>query len=230
LAGGEYSYRYEVFNQPTADRSITMWSIVAPDGVERPPMRFGTWRGPGLSSGLPIAKQTLLPRVEPGRAMTWVYDPERGRPIEPGGSATDFVVTSSYRPGYTTAYLKTWDAVKWPPSDPDVEWPDILVTQCLPVLSREWVDKQVLTVGPMFSPDEKPNKIAQHFLLAIRQLDRMGELDANSPFLKELQEVLEPVLTGGQTAVRSIESTPSSDRERELDQAVRLTLAIPQPH
>lgn len=223
-AAGGYVYRYTVANRVSARDPIQRWAIVAREGVDRPAIRFGRWRGPSLSFGPPIVRQVLLPGEAPGRFISWYIDAAAGGgPIMPGASESDFIVVSTHKPGFTTAYLKTDPTVEWPRTD--LLWSDEVTRQLDPVLRWEWLGHHLLTLGPSFGSAEKPEAIAKHLQLAMEQLILWKSVSRKSAFVLDAQRVVTALIKDG--AVKgSMQHPPATDREREIADVLRYSLNV----
>jgi hypothetical protein len=225
--GGRYVYKYEVRNLPTARDHIAIWGIVAPEGIDRPPIHRSRWVGPSLGFGPPTAKQLLLPGAPPGHLMLCLPDGlANGLPIPPGGAESDLLLESEYRPGFTTAEFgdNASQIVDWP--ETDKPWSDAVSRQLDPLLRWVWFGKKYVTVGPVFRPDEPTAAIAERLKFAIERVAGINEIELASPLLSEARKALELLSSGGDPANASVHACASTDREKELAQILQLSLRV----
>ena len=101
-------------------------------------------------------------------------------PIAVGGKAAGFVVKSSFRPGWTTAYVGAGEGIHLPTAVPGP------VREEISVLARpEIKNSLVLTIGPKFSPDATPQWVASDWNLGVQKLVNRGRL-SDSAYIQGL--------------------------------------------
>jgi hypothetical protein len=124
-------------------------------------------------------------------------------PLRPGSSADFFAVTSSNRPGFTTAYVG-----QFPAFESSEEWGEEIIDQLDRIADLAWVEQHIITFGP-------------RYLAGIADLTRAQRINANSPFVQELSSKLRKIATGPPYDL-TVHAEPASPLEEQLRQAVTL--------
>jgi hypothetical protein len=101
------------------------------------------WRGG--ASFAPVARQAIFPETPLGRYMRWSHD--AGREISPGQTLGGFGIESKMRPGLTTAWFAVGKLVEF-----DQSWPREIFKALELFEDRQWRERYLVTVGPMFGP------------------------------------------------------------------------------
>ena len=159
---GSYRYLYALRNGPSSRQSIDIFSIVGPGPdseirVEHP--FWGKVRAKGSK-----AKQAALPPGTPdGEYINWASG---GKAVPPGGTATDFVIVSNYRPGFTTAYAQGGRYLSFNAGGPPPE----VARQLAPLMKLEVNNRTTLTLGPRFAPEAPRSLVAADYRLVMQQL------------------------------------------------------------
>lgn len=142
--------------------------------------------------------------------------------IQAGSSLSLFAVTSDFRPGWTTAYVGSDDAIELPEEPLSAE-----VEAGLEVLSRpEHYYTPVLTIGPKFGPGTARTWIAGDWHLGVQMMIASGQLSPGSPYVAGLLSALARIGASAPEAQVALEAgpPPSGSMEVLLDKAVRLAL------
>ena len=226
------TYEYSVRNGPSAKREIRFFKIVVPSQDDELVMEHPRWLGnQGSPNVAPLAglrdPRDLRVRANMGKWASWTSS-NRAAPIAPGAVESGFRLNSAYRPGITSAY-STNGSILAPP----YPLPGPVLDQIQPLMLPEKDEKIVLTFGPKFGPGgpQSASWVANDYLYGIQRLILAQRLSADSPFVKELQAALRSI-TENPSAIEGREdptyapvklaSTPSTQLERELEQAVWL--------
>ncbi|HEU0140202.1 MAG TPA: hypothetical protein VFQ79_10840 [Bryobacteraceae bacterium] len=225
--GGGYVYRYAVTNAASASDTIWTFGVVVPVELPQSPLRRESWIGPSIGVGLPSAVQILAPGHPAGRLAIWFpHLAQGGRAISPGGTENGFILETSYRPGFTTSQLSdSADRLaEWPHTDE--HWPDEVASQLDGVLRWVLSGRSYVTIGPVFAPDETPEVVARRLKEALDLLEQGKVIDPGSPFISGVHTLLDRIQAVGIEGAGPIESSPSTRRERELADVLRLSLGI----
>lgn len=181
-SNGLFSYDYTLRNGESAKQSIQSWFLVGP---AQDPSFVST--GAGWSAGKASAartRQTALPTVSQVGATVMFHAPA-GQTMLPGDARGGFHLTSSYSPGFTTAYVKgDVGLIRFP------ELPTVVGDQVGILQQPGWDSKVGVILGPRFPPEWSPQAIAADFHIGISKLVATGALRPNSPFVKAALDVL----------------------------------------
>lgn len=227
---GTFDYAYRVSNEAMG-APITTWGLLTPV-----PDRTKTLTHPIWQVGAAAQKdQVVAVAVREGSQMgmgallspggselsRWRAAADRFA-IQAGSSLSLFRVRSDFRPGWTTAYVGSADAIEIPqqPLSDDVK-------AGLEVLSRpEHYFTPVLTLGPKFEPGTDRTWIAGDWHLGLQILIPPSRLSAASPYVAELLDALLRIAASAPEArvPLKVGSTPSGAMEALVDKAVRMAL------
>lgn len=207
-----FRYAYTLANGPAARQSIDIWSIVSPgpaSDIEVGHPKWGKVRAKGSK-----AKQAALIGVMDGGYIDWAADD--GSAIAPGQSAEGFVIVSSYRPGFTTAYAQGGR-----PLGTKGDLPPSVVTQLSPLLKLDVNNRLTVTLGPRFKPDVANNVIVEDYLRIMKTLVKGNMLDEQSTFLRRMTDVLSrcikaPAVCLDNQSARSISEGAETSFEKEI--------------
>jgi hypothetical protein len=161
-----------------------------------------------------VAKRVGLRYASMGRFIDWV-SPD-SEPLRPGSKADFFVITSSNRPGFTTAYVG-----QFPAFESSEEWGEEIIDQLDRIADLAWVEQHIITFGPRYNESDSPQRIAADYLAGIADLTRAQRINANSPFVQELSSKLRKIATGPPYDL-TVHAEPASPLEEQLRQAVTL--------
>jgi hypothetical protein len=225
-SSGTLSYNYSIGNGRNAHDEIGAWALVIPAASD-PAMRrtFPTSAGKPLWVGGPsfavIAKQMIFPDAALGRYFIWFHQDENL--IRPGGTLGGFVIESSYRPGLTTAWFSAGKLL-----DIDQSLPREVFQQLNFIEDRQWREKYVVTVGPMFPQDTPRQAIVQSYQTGMDHMVKTGALNPSSPFTTEVLGLLRQL---GQPQPESdkrrvLRTSPVTDAERAVATALRFALDL----
>ena len=142
-------------------------------------------------------------------------------PIRVGGEAAGFVVKSSFRPGWTTAYVGAGEGIRLPSATPGP------VREEITVLARpEIKNSLVLTMGPKFSPDATPQWVASDWNLGIQKLLNRGRLSRDSAYVQGLLVALAAVAAADSAIPFQVKTQPATPEEREINRIVHLAFGV----
>ena len=225
-ATGDYVYVYEIENGPAAKRSIQTWAIVTAaedDSVvlDHPRWRKGASAIPVVAPQVALAGGPELRRnAAMGRFARWSTSLDE-YPIRVGGEAAGFVVKSSFRPGWTTAYVGAGEGIHLPTAVPGP------VREEISVLARpEIKNSLVLTIGPKFSPDATPQWVASDWNLGIQKLLNRGRLSRDSAYVQGLLVALAAVAAADSAIPFQVKTQPATPEEREINRIVHLAFGV----
>lgn len=214
---GEFVYRYEVRNGPSAKDSIGDWSLIVPAGVyplelirpDRGPGRLNVRDHPGAPA---LARHPLFPEIPLGRYLG-MWHRGQGEPVAPGGRLGGFELYSTYEPGLTTALFSAGRA---PTVDPS--WPVEVRSVALP---QWWIRSEafILTIGPMFPPGTGADQKAARLRSQIADLLRAGRLSRSSALVRETERLLSR--PGPWTGSAELKAGPRDETERVVAEALR---------
>ncbi len=246
-ATGRFIYDYTVKNGPKAKRAIRYFKIVVASHDNTVALEHPRWHGrlgsPEVAEQAALRPQATDPLAEKGMregllgpsaskgkfaTWGWMKGLNRYDTLQPGMTESGFRLTSAFRPGITSAYSTTGNALRTPG-----DLPGPVTDQLVAVLTPEMVDKVTIAIGPRFGPGGPQGVVwkANDYLFGIGRLILADRLSANSPFVKELQATLKFIaetMGSGEdgreptTAAINIKTAPSTQLERELLQAVQL--------
>jgi hypothetical protein len=177
---GLYVYRYDIENGSGAKTPIWFWAVVGPGSDPSLAISHPVWDG--INPKDPVAPQAFLRTAKRGAFLSWMGV---STPIAPGSKVAAFQIISNYKPGFTTAYATGDGGIHAPD-----EMTEAVAEQLLPLQRAPVMSKPFLTIGPRFGPDVSSQDIAAIYLEDIRDLCALGLLDKESPFLREVQDVL----------------------------------------
>ncbi len=209
-------YQYSLANSRKSEDMITDFSVVAtPDEA----LRYGglLWHG----SRMPTAntKRFGLPDGPPGWLVLWVAR-EEVNGLKPG-EKTKCVIRSVNKPGLTSAAFGNYSAFT-----ALEEWPDEVFDQLGPVVDPSCIDTNFITIGPKYKPEETAEAIAADYLQDMPSLMKQKSVDAHSPFMEEVIEVLTRI-KAGQAHNVDFHNKPTTQFEGELQRALELCFGVP---
>ena len=139
--------------------------------------------------------------------------------IDPGESAGTYTAVSSYRPGWTTAFVHSKQEIVGLPVYLG-ELPEEVRDEIL--FLHRWENRltSVPIIGPRFSADAGREVIAENWRVGIQTLIAHGWLLKNSHYVGELLQALKDPSQVDLGA--SIRSEPMTGMEAVLDKIVRL--------
>ena len=169
----------------------------------------------GLYAGPQLRVQANM-----GKFVAWGQG-AKSTAIGPGTSQAGFHLSSSFRPGITTAYFYTGKALRVP-----AELPPAVADQLLPLLQPEKDYKGVLTIGPKYGQAHHDDIwIAGDLAYGIRRMVNSNQLPADSPFIAEVIAELTAITRNGKAVNFAFKAKPGSPLEQELATAVPLSFA-----
>ena len=220
-------YVYEIENGSAGRRPIESWAIVTAGEDDSVVLDHPRWRKTRQVSANPVvAPQAALAdgpelrrNATMGRFARWSTSLDE-YPIAVGGRAAGFVVKSSFRPGWTTAYVGAGEGIRLPTATPGP------VREEISVLARpEIKNSLVLTIGPKFSPDATPQWVASDWNLGVQKLVNRGRL-SDSAYVQGLLFALVAVAASDPAIPFQVKSQPGTPEEREINRIVHLAFGI----
>ena len=219
-------YEYSLNNRSDARQSLKRWGFVVSSNDQSIRIEsYPKWGNLDPLRSAPIAPQVaffedlegpaLMPRTPLGRIATWFGAMD---PIEPGATRGPFVAISSFRPGWTTAYVAGGSRTGLPSSLGELP---VLVQEEILFLQR-WENRQsaVPIIGPVFGPDTDREAIGANWEAGIRTLVAHGWLSGSSSYVAELMQFLgDPSHREMDSIIRS---EPNVGLEALLDGIIRL--------
>jgi len=188
VEGAQFVYRYRIANAKQAKRPVSRFDVegLALNSSDR---IFGpaSWKSnarvaPGITRTT-LSSAVLTNTAAPaGASLRWQVG-HAG--IEPGAELDGFQVASSLKPGLIVAHLRAGD-----PPTLRADLPRAVLEQAAPMLQPTHNSQSVLTIGPRFSAETPTLNIVADFHFAVSRLVRHGQLDGNSPAVREALQVL----------------------------------------
>jgi hypothetical protein len=217
-ADGLFGYDYTLHNGESARQSIQSWFMVGPPHDPNFVSVGAGWSARKASAVR--AQQIALPTVSQAGATVMFHAPV-GQTIPPGNTRAGFHVTSSYSPGFTTAYVMgDVGLIRFPGEVPTVVGDQIGVLQ-----EPQWDSKVAVVLGPRFPAESSPQRIAADFHVGISQLIAGEMLRPDSAFVKAALDLLASALqAGGVPSVAQVLRLPSPapGLESEIAAAMRI--------
>jgi len=214
-----YIYNYAVQNGPAARDPIQSWGLAAPCDDALLTVNGEHCGGSGVRPPQAhTAQQVVLPHLKARGCYTRCFTEV---PQAAGSPAARFQITSSYRPGLTTAAAANTPAFEVPK-----DWPDLLLEQLTKVGDPNWADMHVATIGPRFSANLPVNTIAADFRDSVNDLIQNGSLNPSSAFVSEARALFSRIAESGESGGGTISSRPGTKLEAEILQAAILSLGI----
>ena len=218
-SNGVYAYDYLLRNGRSAKQSIRTWSFVGPvDDAGFSVSRQG-WSA--MKTPTARLQQIALPNVSQGGSAVIFYAGD-GNEIPPGGSLDAFRVTSTYAPGFTTAFVKSGSVFDLPS-----ELPTAVGDQVGVLAKPQWDSRAVVILGPRFATGSSTQAIAADFHIGISRLIQTGALSGDSPFVKAaLAALATSIESGGSSTVGEIVRLlpkPSPGLEGEIATAMQIS-------
>jgi hypothetical protein len=216
---GAYTYDYSLRNGEWAKQAIRTWSFVGPAGDSSLSANGPDWTATKIPTAR--ARQIALPSVSQLGAEV-IFHSGSGNDILPGSALNRFHVTSTYSPGFTTAFVRSGAAFDLPS-----ELPTPVADQIGVLAKPDWDSQPVVILGPRFSPGSSVAAIAADFHIGITRLIRNGTLSGDSPFVKQaLATLAKSVESGGiptpGDVVKSLPK-PSPGIESEIATAMQVS-------
>lgn len=221
-ASGAYNYDYVLQNGESAKQAIKAWSLIGP--ANDPSFRVNRqgWSASKVNTTTARARQLELHNVSQVEVEVNFYG-HPGNEIKPGSSLGGFHITSSYLPGFTTAFAR---------GEENFVFPGELPTQVgdqVGILSRpEWNSQLRLILGPRYSAGFSKQSIAADLHYGISRLVRNGALSADSPFVKQALAALSNAIEAGDASALADQlrelPRPSTALENEIAAAMQLSL------
>lgn len=211
---GLYRYIYSVVNRPSSETAILTWALASPGHDTKLSMSHRTWK----PSGPPrtVATPSGLIDIPTSSFLRW-----HGwtTPLNPGQQEVDFQLISSYKPGFTTAFLDGPGGVYSPSDMPESVSDQLVVLQRPDVMSRT-----ASIIGPRFAPEESRVTIASRFKADVERLCERGTLDPKSGYVKNLLACLAEIVSPG-VAACDFRDKPTSALEKAAARAFELSLS-----
>ncbi len=169
-------------------------------------------------------EQLAHPGAPSGDAAYWSRRDAPKLEIAPGQDNSDFVVRSSYLPGFTTAYVQGGHALATPG-----ELPFEVGGQLAPLMRLRENNRVVLTIGPRFAPGTDSRTIAADYQKGLESLAKRGLLADKAPFYKEATRILQACARSGTdpclvTTRAQLLAQSSSPVEEEIGSALLMAL------
>jgi hypothetical protein len=183
LVDGKYRYAYRVENRAEARRPVTLWDLVLPQQLEDKIVAPLLWRGAPTDTDIPAVGEALGTPGSKGVVVSWYFDDEHA-PIAPGKALDGFVLTTTKKPGITLAYV-TGGYIE---NTPDL--PDAVESQREIAMSYSGNRQTVPMVGPLFPASTSRAVIAANLFAGINRMVASGQLQAQSPAVREALERL----------------------------------------
>ncbi len=226
---GTFIYSYQVSNGIGATRSIRAW-----DFVSSPDDRSLRLEDPtNWNSGIPARGSGVVPQAalyedlsgpelmqldSRGKLSGWVG---LGEAIDPGETAGSFMATSSFLPGWTTAYVRSKvDLEKFALPFSFGEFPEAVQEEIQFLNRRENRLSSLPIIGPRFGMDAGREAIARNWQIGIQTMISHGWLMDESPYVAELVQFLKDPSQVDVSA--SIRSEPMKGMESLLDKIIRM--------
>ena len=230
---GGFRYAYRIANKAGAPRSITSWGIVATLGDSGVRIAHPTWRTPpatvrpgsvgvvsetGTGGDAAAATDVEFSAVR-GDLKLWTATSSEHQ-VRAGTSLALFTATSSFLPGWTTAYFASDGGVQRPARTvPDA------VEEELDILLEPYNNySPVFAVGPKFEPGIDRSWIAGDWHIGVQMMISNGLLSADSAYVTELLRSLDRIATAELRIELSITNKPAKGMETLLDKIVRMAL------
>ena len=227
-----FKYSYQLFNRVDARQSIGSWSLVSDVSDSSITLDHPIWWSDskdGLAE-LPAAaaQAALFPdlhgaelrnRAAEGKWASWSRR-EYDKPVPPGETLDSFTVTSEFRPGWTTAYVKgnKYMSLPWRENGiPSAVHRDISILQW-----EENMFSSLLVVGPVFSPSHSPALVGANWRRGLAILVERGWLRDDSPYIAAVLNFLQMQETASEALGFEIVVRPTEPMEVRLDKIIRL--------
>jgi hypothetical protein len=223
-APGGFTYAYAVVNEAAARQTIRSFYLAVPQPQPRAP-------GPPTAEvGLPVGWERIDYAPKPGM-WTSRWDALESAPGIPGAARiSGFQLSNGNLPGITRAYFQGPMSRTELPTD----LPEAALVKLAVVQGLEFNSVALPTIGPKFPAGTDKSTIASDFRLEIGILAHQGVLAAESPFVRETLSSLgsflesQPAEEGGVSTgvIPSLKQKPGSQLEREIREALRLSLGM----
>ncbi|MEW5251493.1 hypothetical protein [Microbulbifer discodermiae] len=183
-----YAYSYTLRNAKGARQAIANLKIPVPNlGQDDEVLAPGQWQSAKSESQVRALQMAIWSTS--GYFISWYnYDAEKredGPKIGAGQQLSGFYIGSELKPGITTAYVGSghYPAMR-------EAMPQAVLEQAVPLMSIEANNQDLLTIAPRFSRDTHKLIIAGNFHFGISRMVTHGQLDGNSPAVREALQVL----------------------------------------
>ena len=223
-----FRYSYVLTNRPGARRAIWSWALVIPSDDDTTALQHPLWRSTSQSSiatNAAIAPQAAIldgPQLRRsaslGKFARWTTSMDE-YPVAAGRTAGSFIAESTFRPGWTTAFVSAGKGIELPFEMPAEVYSELAVLQ-----RPENEQSIVLTIGPKFGPDVSAQWIAADWHLGILKLVNHGSLSAESTYVKALLYALEQIAKADSWIALSTQARPTKGFEQKVHRAATLAL------
>lgn len=223
---GALIYKYQISNSNSAKEPVSRIKLATPPELQDTEVKVpNSWikeveMGYVAASSLGIGKTV-------GTIMTW-SSVEKG--VLPGHNEAGFELESSLMPGFTWAYAQNGVPLSLP-----ADLPESVLVQAEPMLKLENNSQRFLTIGPKFGEKTPLLRIVAEYHFGINLLIREGELNENSPAVKESLEEMEKYLQAAREAGNvpldewvgpplAFQAIPEEGLEKEILHALKLSV------
>ena len=221
---GSFQYMYRVYNESHAKAPIMTWGLLIPAVDRANKMMHPTWQ---VLPPMQESRRTIKTSQDLGshhvksanNLSRWRTSSEK-LAIQAGSSMSLFSITSSFRPGWTIAYVGSDDGIEIPerPIPEEVE-------AGLYLLSRpEHYYSSVLTIGPKFGPDMDRTGIAGDWNLGIQMMITAGVLSIDSRYVSALLNSLSRIAAAEVRIEFEVDTEPLDDTEARIGTIVQMAL------
>lgn len=223
-AAGKYKYAYNVGNAMGAKQSVDQWSLVLPEKIAPPAIKFPEgWFGVVQASRKFKVKDPQWIRT--GAAAVWSFrKPEQVIPA--GDKKAGFELESDLRPGFTLSYFRKAESVENFVAASGASYPVAVRDQVNDLLAVEYNSRTLITIGPKFETAADDKTIAGDFVQGIDVLSRTGALDPNSEFVKNTVDQLKSVQAGGTALTMKFTVQPKTPAESDILNALKVSLKV----
>ncbi len=220
----KFSYTYRVANSGRAKHAITTWHLVLPvfeagDVTAAPP----NWKASPVTTQASVISAGLGTNVATGVLLSFFKNDPRSATdplisaIHPGTALAGFEISSSRKPGFTTAFVQGGQFVNLPSN-----LPHEVYEQAAPMLKFESNSQPVITLAPKFDLSAPKISIVQDFHLGLQRLVQHRLLD-RSPAVQEALSKLETYLKNAGGPLQ-FDQKPAPGLESEIISAMKLSV------
>ena len=218
---GLFRYRYDLENGKQSKDSLRDFSVVIfPDADAQ--LSSAKWTKGDVAPN--PHERVGIPGALSGALDHWTSRLDDKLFLQPG-TETSFSITTSAKPGFTTA-----ETEHFPHMEASDGWGDDIpyeiMEELLPVVNEYgWSADHRITLGPRYGPDDPTTRIASDYIIGIQELVRIHRLEPGSSFVKEVIANLDAIASGSSAQIPMTQK-PASELEAEILNALQLSLHV----